>query len=302
MDANSYFYGFDGDFECRVVGEIVLKSAEGNKLKKQLRFPDLNFFVLANSGTVKKNISPARKVRFLWVFLFLAFCTGLFLTITPWLIAGKAEQLPPLQAHPLPPTLRQWQDTSNSGDYFSEVKPVKVGYLVWSRFPILVYVEKSNSRAHRAVAWREAVLQAVKEWNVYLPIELSDYPETADITIWRRNPHLKRLPTGELSRARSGETRYELYVSQTQEKAPLLLHRCTISISPNQTDLYIIASARHELGHALGIWGHSRLETDALYFSQVRNPPPISPRDVNTLKRVYQQPTRLGWPLSRHGE
>jgi predicted Zn-dependent protease len=31
------------------------------------------------------------------------------------------------------------------------------------------------------------------------------------------------------------------------------------------------------------------------YFSQVRNPPPISPRDVNTLKRIYQQPTSLGW-------
>ena len=36
-------------------------------------------------------------------------------------------------------------------------------------------------------------------------------------------------------------------------------------------------------------------ETDVLYFSQVRNPPAISARDVNTLKRVYEQPTRLGW-------
>ncbi|HIK29250.1 MAG: peptidase [Oscillatoriaceae bacterium SKW80] len=236
-------------------------------------------------------------MRLRWVFLFLAFCTGLFLTLTLWLVAAKTEQLPPLQVHPLPPSLRQWQDSSNSGDYFSEVKPVKVGSLVWSRFPIVVYVEMSDSSERRAVAWRKAVLQAVKEWHVYLPIELSEHPETADITIWRRNPPRQRLRDGKLARARSGETRYELYVSQTPEKPPLLLHRCTISISPNQTELYITASARHELGHALGIWGHSRLETDALYFSQVRNPPRISPRDVNTLKRVYQQPTRLGWPL-----
>jgi predicted Zn-dependent protease len=34
-----------------------------------------------------------------------------------------------------------------------------------------------------------------------------------------------------------------------------------------------------------------------MYFSQVREPPPISARDINTLKRIYQQPTRLGWPV-----
>ncbi len=48
------------------------------------------------------------------------------------------------------------------------------------------------------------------------------------------------------------------------------------------------------LGHALGIWGHSQLETDALYFSQVRKPAFISVRDVNTLKKVYEQSTALG--------
>jgi predicted Zn-dependent protease len=68
-------------------------------------------------------------------------------------------------------------------------------------------------------------------------------------------------------------------------------------LSPSQTGNYVVAAARHELGHALGIWGHSPLQTDALYFSQVRNPPTISSSDVNTLKRVYQQPTSLGWSL-----
>ena len=53
----------------------------------------------------------------------------------------------------------------------------------------------------------------------------------------------------------------------------------------------------HEIGHALGIWGHSPEVTDALYFAQVRQPPLISARDVNTRKRVYAQPTRLGWAV-----
>jgi predicted Zn-dependent protease len=45
------------------------------------------------------------------------------------------------------------------------------------------------------------------------------------------------------------------------------------------------------------MWGHSQLQADALYFSQVRHPPLISVRDVNTLKKVYEQSTSLGWPV-----
>ena len=77
-----------------------------------------------------------------------------------------------------------------------------------------------------------------------------------------------------------------------------LYHRFAILLSPSQTGNYLLAAARHELGHALGIWGHSKLQSDALYFSQVRNPPLISARDVNTLKRVYEQPTNLGWNIN----
>ncbi|MDY6897650.1 MAG: peptidase, partial [Cyanobacteriota bacterium] len=68
-----------------------------------------------------------------------------------------------------------------------------------------------------------------------------------------------------------------------------------ILLSPSQTGKYLLAASRHELGHALGIWGHSKDKGDALYFSQVRNPPLVSARDVNTLKKIYQQSTSLGW-------
>ena len=105
-------------------------------------------------------------------------------------------------------------------------------------------------------------------------------------------------PDGKPTRARSAETRYEFYVRHEANSGAVLSHRFTILLSPNQVGPYIKAAARHELGHALGIWGHSPLETDTLYFSQVRNPPPISSRDLNTLKRIYEQPTRLGWPVN----
>jgi predicted Zn-dependent protease len=60
---------------------------------------------------------------------------------------------------------------------------------------------------------------------------------------------------------------------------------------------YIASAARHEFGHALGIWGHSPQPEDVMYYSQVQSPPNISPRDINTLKKIYQQTTRLGGVL-----
>ncbi|MEH1804491.1 peptidase [Nostoc sp.] len=195
--------------------------------------------------------------------------------------------------HTLPPTLARWQDNTNSGDYFSQVTTTQVGYLVWSQFPVRVYVEAPKAiSGKQAQAWVNGVLQSVQEWSNYLPLTIVEQPEVADITIARKAPPLQISPGSNIPRARSAQTTYELYTSNK-----VLSHRFTILLSPTQTGEYLIAASRHEFGHALGIWGHSPLQTDALYFSQVRNPPSISPRDVNTLKRVYEQPTTLGWSL-----
>ncbi len=203
------------------------------------------------------------------------------------------QSLPASQLHPLPSTLKEWQDISNSGDYFSQIKPTPVGYLVWSQFPVKIYITTLNKLPNQqAQTWVETVSQAINEWQNYLPLEIVTQPEIADIMIERKAPPLKFDRNRKISRARSAQTTYEFYT-----KNNTLYHRFTILLSPSQTGKYLLAATRHELGHALGIWGHSPVKSDALYFSQVRNPLPISARDVNTLKRVYEQPTSLGWSL-----
>jgi predicted Zn-dependent protease len=163
---------------------------------------------------------------------------------------------------------------------------------------------ESPSSLQRFQNWVDAVLQAVREWSVYLPLEVVAQPAAADISILRSRPPLEaslNRETGKLNlpRARSAQTRYEFYLrSAVDAPEEVLSHRFTIQLSPDQTLEYTIATARHELGHALGIWGHSPLESDTMYFSQVRNSPQISARDINTLKRIYEQPTPLGWPLT----
>jgi predicted Zn-dependent protease len=219
--------------------------------------------------------------------------------------------LPAPKAHPLPASLTQRQtigqqsgdfDHDLDHDYFDEVQPTIAGYLIWSQFPVRVYLEPATQAASqdRSQEWVTAVTAAIQEWNAYLPLTIVDAPDTADITIWRRTPPLQvdrstaRQP--EL-RARSAETRFTLFVNRNTPASSTLSHRMTIWLGMGQTQNYLRAAARHELGHALGIWGHSSTPADVMYFSQVRQPPPISDRDINTLQRVYRQPTRLGWAI-----
>lgn len=221
-------------------------------------------------------------------------------------LSGESEW-PPLGVHPLPESLAKWKERADAGDYFDRVRPSPAGYLVWSQFPIRTYVERApegedTAALRRARGWERAVLQAIAEWTEVLPLQLVERPEDADILVWRSRPPVETRidpETGRLrpTRARTAQTRYRFYWRSRSPNSKILAHQMAIDISPGQSEAFTLATARHELGHALGIWGHSTQPTDALYFSQVRTPPPISPRDVNTLRRIYLQPTRLGWPL-----
>ncbi len=210
---------------------------------------------------------------------------------------ADAIVLSPAQAHPLPPSLQDWQapdvkadiQADIQTDYFDQIKPSRAGFLVWSQLPATVYVTSPSSEVLLSSEnWQSAIAQAVADWSAYVPLRFVTDADKADIVI---SPNPPQRRSGD--RVRSAETRYRFYVSDRQ----LLRHRVTIYIRPNQTVPYITAAARHELGHALGIWGHSTDAQDVMYFAQVGNPPAISPRDVSTLRRIYQQPTQLGWPV-----
>ncbi|ERN42604.1 putative Zn-dependent protease [Rubidibacter lacunae KORDI 51-2] len=213
---------------------------------------------------------------------------------------------PELQAHPLPPSLEAW-DVTSAGDYFGQVEPTLLGYLVWTEFPVRVWIDRSSESAptsagERFGQWRASVLAAVREWSVYLPLTEVEMRDDADIAIARRRPPLAIVRdriTGltEFGAARTAQTRFEFYARSHPDGSESLLQRMTVEIGPEQSAARTLATARHELGHALGIWGHSPDPGDALYAAHVPESPKISARDINTLKRIYQQPTRLGWLL-----
>ncbi|HHP7229989.1 MAG TPA: peptidase, partial [Xenococcaceae cyanobacterium] len=167
------------------------------------------------------------------------------------------DALPPPKIHPLPASLAEWQDTSSVGDYFTNIQTTGVGFLVWSEFPVTVYVETSSSEANSASnqqfqQWVQAVQAAIGEWNAYLPLQPVASPETADIII-RRSPISRKIQlnpeTGlyEIPRAITAQTSYEFYLKPT---TAILSHKMTLKISPELSQTATLAAARHEIGHA----------------------------------------------------
>ncbi|MEM6612149.1 MAG: peptidase, partial [Cyanobacteria bacterium P01_C01_bin.72] len=195
------------------------------------------------------------------------------------------SNLPTARVHPLPKSLANW-DSEKSENYFEQIESTPLGYLVWTHFPIKVYidsVEPVNTAVNqRFQKWTAAAQEAIAEWNVYLPLKEVEQRQQADILILRSQParDIKLNPaTGlfDIPRAVAAQTNYKFYLS---EKHRAIAIRMTIEVSPRFTGVSLLATMRHELGHALGLWGHSPNQNDALYFSQVSDPPTISERDI----------------------
>ncbi len=152
-----------------------------------------------------------------------------------------SSNLPSPKIHPLPQSLAQWQTKDDFGDYFSQIQTTAVGYLVWSKFPLKIYLEQPNSLDNSASnlrfqQWVIAIREAIKEWNNYLPLVEIEDPELADIIITRSqvDREIQLDPVSglyKIPRAITAQATYEFYLNS--DSPPLLCHRMKVQISPD---------------------------------------------------------------------
>ncbi|NJR69175.1 MAG: peptidase [Synechococcales cyanobacterium CRU_2_2] len=180
-----------------------------------------------------------------------------------------------------------------TNDYFDAIQPSPQGYLIWPQRPIQVYVEPiaavNSAAAQQSRRWVDAVNGAIADWSPQIALSLTPDRDQANIRVLRSAPPLQWPPSG--SRARHAETRFQIFWRVNDVGKRCFWHQQTVFLGDRQGPELLRGTARHELGHALGLWGHSPDPRDALYAAQVGIPPQVSDRDINTLKRLYQQPT-----------
>ncbi|MEO0852879.1 MAG: hypothetical protein AAFY15_05180, partial [Cyanobacteria bacterium J06648_11] len=171
-----------------------------------------------------------------------------------------------------------------AGDFLSDIATNPAGdYTRWTTYPVKVFVEPGHEE------WAKFVKQGVNEWTQYVPMTYISDADAADIQIYRVAP----IP------GISGAASPDFY---TDDRGTLQ-HRVTIVLSLFQSLPEVTTVTRHEIGHALGLWGHTANPLDLMYGGnhaeatgnrRVLRVAPISKHDINTLKRVYEQPTLIG--------
>jgi tetratricopeptide (TPR) repeat protein len=193
---------------------------------------------------------------------------------------------------PLPAAMQPSRYVPAAGDYYWLVSHDSEGE-EWRRLPVKVFLGSAPE-----IKWQQGAREAYNIWSDVFPLELVALPQNADVRMGWEEAVLEKERVGE-----------EIEWVQIRRVGGELTGRriavIVIDVRRPWTKDEMRAIVLHELGHALGIKGHSDSPKDIMYGQmqeKIRQlPVPVinyplywrslvkqpSQRDVNTLIRLY---------------
>lgn len=174
-------------------------------------------------------------------------------------------------------------------DYFEQITVFSDGRLTrFEQMPIRVYVGDIPVPKTLRKQYLEVLEEVLSTWEKVsdgkVRFTQTDDREIADIRLsWSNKlPSYPENPIGEAVLVRTEEIHVEIKVG--------LRDSTTIRpLSPHAAKSILL----HELGHAIGLWGHSPNPRDVMYYAAKANYP--TKRDINTLQKVYSTPVNTSF-------
>ncbi len=176
-------------------------------------------------------------------------------------------------------------------DYYEAV--VSDARLRWplEKMPLSVFIAPGAGNRGFQQQFRDILEQSFAEWQVasgeLVRFESAESEDRADIVcFWTDNPGRLDNP------AEAGEARL---TSDGSGISSCVIRILTVPLSSELplTENRLKVICLHEIGHALGLAGHTSNPEDIMFFSSslADQPRSLSSRDANTIRKLYSVPT-----------
>lgn len=171
----------------------------------------------------------------------------------------------------------------SSQNYLSSALVPANRIVKWQKMPINVYIQNNLSKDK----YSKIIESAFQEWQIAsdrtVVFKRVYLPENADITVI----FVDKVENEVSSKAFQAGITKPSYRNDTFLKSEIMLLKNDPLSKKSFTEKQMHIIALHEIGHSIGIVGHSPNKDDVMYYRPSFSTQGLSQKDIDTLKLIY---------------